>query len=285
MNTLHYGAYWDEPVRYTPAVVTLREHVKPQVKIMLKMKWPYWVIDYSHESNLEYYLPDFNARWEKRLNNTLHIYAPFTEYHERLIINSGFSHSAAIVFSGGETLGLERFIEPTRGFAEIVDPEGKLGQIICNGAKLVNENVENGRFQAQSVLFHLIAELNCCNKIGSIFTYRKSIENETFYKNVDTYLQKNLHRKLTRRDIARHFCASISTLSHRYRNETGRGVMQRLMELRIARVKSMLLNGYQLQHIAETTGFCDAYHLSKAFKKKEETSPRFYRMLFQEPTI
>ena len=48
------------------------------------------------------------------------------------------------------------------------------------------------------------------------------------------------------------------------------------MRARIELAKTLALKGLPLKRVAEETGFFDAYHLSKAFKKAAGMAPRDY---------
>jgi len=67
---------------------------------------------------------------------------------------------------------------------------------------------------------------------------------------------------------------SISSLSHRYKQEKGVSPITRLLSLRINYSKALLLKGYPLKAIAVQLGFTDAFHFSKTFKIMEGIPPR-----------
>jgi transcriptional regulator GlxA family with amidase domain len=68
----------------------------------------------------------------------------------------------------------------------------------------------------------------------------------------------------------------VSTLAHRYRQETGEPPMLKLTRLRINLAKGLLLKGQPLKAIAEAAGFSDAFHLSKTFKRLEGAAPKHF---------
>jgi AraC-like DNA-binding protein len=78
-------------------------------------------------------------------------------------------------------------------------------------------------------------------------------------------------------DVAKSVGVSVSTLSHKYHHATGESPMKTLTRLRIEFSRDLLLKGYTLKHIAEQAGFCNEFHLSKAFKHLTGQSPREYR--------
>ena len=88
------------------------------------------------------------------------------------------------------------------------------------------------------------------------------------------YLKAHLAERVTLQGIARNAHVSVSTLSHRYRKETGETPITTLMRLRIDHAKVLLQRRLPLKIIADRLGFSDAYHLSKAFKRVTGVSPR-----------
>jgi transcriptional regulator GlxA family with amidase domain len=92
----------------------------------------------------------------------------------------------------------------------------------------------------------------------------------------NAYLSKHLGEPIVLADLAKHLHVSISTLSHRYHEETGETPMSRLMRLRLNQARIMLMGGQKLSAIVEAAGFCDMAHLSRTFKRFEGVSPREY---------
>jgi transcriptional regulator GlxA family with amidase domain len=47
--------------------------------------------------------------------------------------------------------------------------------------------------------------------------------------------------------------------------------------MRLEAARSLILRGLKLEVVAAQTGFCDAYHLSKAFRQRFAVAPATYR--------
>ena len=77
---------------------------------------------------------------------------------------------------------------------------------------------------------------------------------------------------------------SVSSLCHKFRTESGEAPMTFRLRARIELAKTLALKGLPLKRVAEETGFFDAYHLSKAFKKAVGLSPRGYLSQAPVPT-
>jgi AraC-like DNA-binding protein len=83
---------------------------------------------------------------------------------------------------------------------------------------------------------------------------------------------------LSARTISAAVGASVSHLGHRFRAETGLTIRAYLMRVRIAAACHLLrTTELKLEAIAERTGFCDASHLSRAFREQTGLRPGEYR--------
>jgi transcriptional regulator GlxA family with amidase domain len=97
----------------------------------------------------------------------------------------------------------------------------------------------------------------------------------------DGYFRAHLGEKVSLASAARHLGMSSSALSHRYAEEAGQPPMAALTALRIELAKSLLLRGLKIETIAAQTGFFDAFHLSKVFKRHCGLSPSDFRRGFR----
>jgi len=93
---------------------------------------------------------------------------------------------------------------------------------------------------------------------------------------VDAHIREHYALRLTLEEIAQAMGVSRSTLTHRYRAETGTTPIARLCECRLEIARSMILRGETLKVVAANTGFYDEYHFSKAFRQRFGLSPRRY---------
>lgn len=90
----------------------------------------------------------------------------------------------------------------------------------------------------------------------------------------------NLGRSFGIDEIARSQGLSRSHYSHRFRQATGLAPAAFVLELRLAEVRRRLREtGAPLKNIAADTGFADANHLCKAFRRQHHLSPGAYRDL------
>jgi AraC-like DNA-binding protein len=92
------------------------------------------------------------------------------------------------------------------------------------------------------------------------------------------FTQANLRRPFGIEEFARRSGLSRSHFSHRFRQATGLAPAAFVQETRLLEVSRLLREtGAPLKEIAEQTGFADANHLCKAFRRAYHMSPGAYR--------
>lgn len=92
------------------------------------------------------------------------------------------------------------------------------------------------------------------------------------------YMRANLHRPLRRGEIAAAVHLSEPHLARLFRAATGRSVLQRLTELRIASAKSLLLEStLSIGQIAGEVGIISFSHFARTFRSHVGLSPGDYR--------
>ena len=96
-------------------------------------------------------------------------------------------------------------------------------------------------------------------------------------RTVREYLAAHLTEAVMLRELAAHARMSQSALSHRYRQEAGETPMATLTGMRLNRAKGLLLAGHRLDVVAEQTGFYDAFHFSRTFRRHVGVPPKLFR--------
>ena len=92
------------------------------------------------------------------------------------------------------------------------------------------------------------------------------------------YMQANLAESVRLEDIASAAGLSVFHFSRTFRHETGVAPHRYLVEARIVRVKTLLLESEEsLASIAGEAGFSDPSHLSKVFRRLAGTTPKQFR--------
>jgi len=92
------------------------------------------------------------------------------------------------------------------------------------------------------------------------------------------YMHANLAESVRLEDIAGAAGLSIFHFSRTFRHATGVAPHRYLVEARIVRVKTLLLESEEsLASIAEEAGFSDQSHMSKVFRRLAGTTPKQFR--------
>lgn len=95
---------------------------------------------------------------------------------------------------------------------------------------------------------------------------------------VRQYVLENVRRPIAVEELASRQGMSRSNYSHHFRTVTGRSPAHYVAEVRLQEASRRLLQaGLTLKVIAAETGFADANHLCKAFRRAYHVSPAQYR--------
>lgn len=98
---------------------------------------------------------------------------------------------------------------------------------------------------------------------------------EEFVQNVVRFLQENPHRFFHQKELAARFFVCEKTLSRRFSAVMGETPCQFQRKYRLEAVRAFLLShpNVSLRQAAANFGFCDEFHLSKAYKQHYGVSP------------
>jgi len=241
----------------------------------------HWALEYHSKDAGFIELRNEPGNWRKRQANSVHIYAPDCCYREDTRKADLPLEENYFIFTVGEKHGFNgfnRFIHPGLLFADIKDSEEKIGDLMRKAGELCEINGERVFWKVQALFMEIIQQLMSARKteLGS-WDIANANNEISFTDAVETYLRKNIAKNIKASDIARYMKVSESSLSHKFKNDTGVSLIARLIEIRIDFAKSLLLKGEKLTTIADMTGFYDEYHLSKTFKKQTDLSPRAFK--------
>ena len=281
MESGSLGYTWKQNTRARPALVTAWHAIRRLSGSCIKWKYPVWVVDYSFSELERVRVASATRPWRPRLARTLHLYPPETVFWEDYPVRTtALSDCAYILFLGGEAAGLADLVHPRARYGRFLDPEGILGPLMLEIARIGHEEGEHGFWQAQATFCTLIDRLHRSEPVEQetrrIQRATPATEPSDLVRSANTYLTARLADGVTLAELATHLHVSVSTLSHRYRAETGDSPMGRLLGTRVNLAKALIVKGQSLKAVAETTGFSDAFHLSKTFKRLEGLSPRAY---------
>jgi two-component system response regulator YesN len=94
------------------------------------------------------------------------------------------------------------------------------------------------------------------------------------------YLHSNFSEKITLDDIARLTFFSPNYCENVFKRETGRSVIDYLLQIRIEEAKRLLAeDSLALSTVAEAVGFDDYNYFSRVFKKRTGYTPSEYKKL------
>ncbi len=97
-------------------------------------------------------------------------------------------------------------------------------------------------------------------------------------RRAEVFMRRNLHRPLSRSDIARSVHFSAPHLARIFRSHTDKTVTERLTELRVTRAKQLLLETTMpITQICFDVGYDSFSHFSKVFKGHVGVRPSDYR--------
>jgi len=272
------GHTWKRRPDLCPAIVGAFEITGSYQYRLSKINVPYWVVDYEFASYGRFRTRFFRGPWRARRARTVHLYPPEVVFWEDDRDEEGQRHSAWMLFTGGDQVGLRHLLHPTHEHAEIADPDQVFGSFFRDAARIGHRSGENGFWQAQAVLCRIIDSLKRTQPKGpGQFQTSRPLADATkseLAREVEEFLRTHLAERISLRDIALALHVSESSLSHRLRAESGQTPIGMLARLRINHAKALLLKGLPLKVIADQLGFSDAFHLSKTFKRVEGVSPR-----------
>ncbi len=215
-----------------------------------------------------------------RAENTIHVYAPGAVYWEDTRATTFPIQETYLVFTGGEFCGLERFTDNEFRFARFLDPDAIVGTLLVKTAASCARLGDDAFWMAQSLFAETLFHLNRSVSVEG-YTHRippiGEVEDKTFSQEVEHYLGRNIAKRVKLSEIAAYMKTSASLLSHKFKTEKGVSPIARLINMRIELAKNLLLKGEKLKTIAEMTGFCDEYQLSKTFKSVTGLSPRNFK--------
>ncbi len=260
-------------LRLIDFVHLLRRQGSPEHACLLKL---FWGLDYHYRDAGEYSLD--GTHWHRRERHTLHLYAPHTSYFERSGPADLPFPETYMIFHAEAMPDLEALVANARGFARFLDPTRVLEPILEE--VFATAHGQGGAWLAQATLYRIVDRLLAAQPLpdrpGHYSLAPDQASLPSLASRVEACISAHYAEPLTLDTIARAVGVSRSTLTHRYREETGASPMSYLAECRLGVARSLILRGESLKQVASQTGYYDEYHLSKAFRRRFGLPPRAY---------
>lgn len=236
-----------------------------------------WALDYLIEGTVRIWC---GGTWRLRPVRTAHLYAPGTLYKESYPNGSNL-RSAFVIFTG-ECAGIRTLTDNPFRFAHIADPDEVLLTILRECAFCAGKSGNAGYFSTQSIFLRLFQVLASATRVSggpeTDFEILTSLsEIQTLSRRCIAYLEKHFQKKLHLAELAHELGVSVSTLGHRFREETGRSVVETLRKIRLEQSLPLLLQNIPLKEIADAVGFPNEFYYSRMFRRQYGYSPSQYR--------
>jgi AraC-like DNA-binding protein len=229
-----------------------------------------WLLELITAGQLEISLQ--SGSWLPLPAGTGVLYAPRTTYREKTPPRSRACHSIALLF---EMELLPRFDAPC---FLVRDDEKLLLDLAEKTLHHTGLSVADDLL-ATSAFLSLVARLLQAEAQDQTLSVSREYSGAgDMVANTHRFMRAHLAQSISLQQLASHAGLSVSGFAHAYKRSTGVSPMIRLRQMRIETAKFYLLRDRSpLSQIARETGFADAFHLSRAFKRATGTSPRRFR--------
>ncbi len=213
-----------------------------------------------------------------------HLYAPGVVYSER------FDRPELRIEDMWLLFDMQRPPWPllARRFASIDDPEG----IITSNVRKICERQECGlpgtELTIHGQLIMVMGEILTAARAGGTGTPEDpwqvrsteaitSERKDNLLCQVDAAVRRRLTAPPSLDELAQELGMSVSSIAHRFKEETGMTIVQRIRWLRIQKAKQMLAQpGATVKSVAHTLGFSSPFYLSKVFTEVAGLAARTY---------
>jgi AraC-like DNA-binding protein len=206
-----------------------------------------------------------------------HVYAAGTRYRESYRAPDRIREDLWIFFE------LKAPLPPLspRPFSVLLDPEGRLAGYVRTMHAHQRHAQPWGQAARRAAFATGLAEMLIATRHGgegtpvSPWTLRAAhaAARDPLVARVDAVVSARLDSPPSLAELAERLSMSVSSLSHRFRAETGGTVMQRARWLRIARARDLLGVGHGVKDVSRRLGFPSATYFASAFRRATGVSP------------
>jgi len=222
-----------------------------------------------------------DAPWFDMDDTIIHILPPATPYWIEEHRRTALHRRSWILFSAGENSGLPPMVQNPQGFARFVDPERTVSRYILEMTEIAHEQEYNCFWLMQDMFAQLCRTLSRAERQGPglyrIAPTTLADVRDPLVSKVLRFIAQHVKDRFAMPELARATKASVTTLTEHFRAATGETPLQALRRMRLGKARALIALGMPLDVIAEETGFSDAFHLSREFKRHHGMSPSAYR--------
>jgi len=148
---------------------------------------------------------------------------------------------------------------------------------ILNKPTLKKDPALGGQQLIRIYLEALLILLMRGDKSDRVFPTKARFDNH-IVESIIKLLEENVYGNLTIDEICEKINYSKTYLCTIFKKNTGSGIMQHYMLLKMDRAKQMLReDNLNISQISDRLGFCNSHHFSATFKKAIHMSPKEYR--------
>jgi AraC-like DNA-binding protein len=229
-----------------------------------------WLLELITAGRLE--LSFQNGPWLSLPAGTGVLCAPLTTYREKIPPRSRACHSIGLLF---EMELWPRFEAP---YFLVCDDEKLLLDFAEKTLHHSGLSAADDLLAAAAFLSLLAHLLRAEAQSQTLSVSREDSGAGDMIADTHRFMRAHLAQTISLQQLASHVGLSVSGFAHAYKRSTGVSPMTKLRQMRIETAKFYLLRERSsLSQIARETGFADAFHLSRAFKRTTGTSPRRFR--------
>ncbi len=130
-----------------------------------------------------------------------------------------------------------------------------------------------GAFQVEALIYAALARLAVETGVDE----RPVREYSPLLRSLFPIVRASVSSRMTARRLAEQLSVSESTLTKRFRAETGLTLGRYLDSMLMQRARELLLTDQSIAEIAEQLDFCDQFYFSRFFRQRQGETPSRYR--------
>ncbi|MBU0992723.1 MAG: AraC family transcriptional regulator [Proteobacteria bacterium] len=170
----------------------------------------------------------------------------------------------------------------------LIDPEsGEYESFVSTGQSGTVHELDKSIFiQLKKELLRLFDGVSCQKAweisqeilaiINKRFSEKTQLKYDTRVQKIIEKLRIELPERICIRELEKEVCISGDRLMRLFKEHTGLPLRRYLLWSRLLRSSSLLKQGYSLTDAAHESGFSDAAHMSRTFKKNFGFTPSFF---------